>query len=202
MEVVKAPNVKWAQRKDRLLVTVECQNCKEPKLRIENDEKEGCGVLALSGEGTRDGKPCSYGLSLELFGELNKDESKVSVGDRKIVLVLLKSKSGPHWPRLLKAKGKAPQNIKVDWDLYMDSDEEEEQEKKSNFDIGTLDDFSVSGGPLLLSSARLLGLAKLTESLPRLGFTTKPQKFDDPLDKDVHTDSEDSDDEDLPDLVN
>ncbi|WZN66203.1 co-chaperone protein p23 [Chloropicon roscoffensis] len=169
-EVVTAPNVKWAQRKDRILLTIECENCEEPKLRIENvdDENDKFGKLSLAGQGTRNGKACAYDLNLEVFGELNKSDSKVSVSERKIVLVLLKSRSGPHWPRLLRAKGKSPANVKVDWDLYMDSDEEEEEEKKAQFDIGELDDFS---------------------------------KFDDPLDKDVHTDSDDSDDEDLPDLV-
>ena len=148
-EVVTAPNVKWAQRKDRVLLTIECENCEEPKLRIENvDDDENdkkFGVLSLAGQGTRNGKACAYDLNLEVFGELNKSESKVSVSERKIVLVLLKSRSGPHWPRLLRAKGKSPANVKVDWDLYMDSDEEEEEEKKAQFDIGELDDFSVSG---------------------------------------------------------
>ena len=148
---------------------MECHDCKEPKLSIDNDQADGFGIFTLSGEGKKDGESCTYDLKLELYGELNKDESKVSVGERKIVLVLLKSKVGPHWPRLLRQKGKSPPNIKVDWNLFMDEDEEEEEENKTNFDIGTLDDFS---------------------------------KFDDPLDKDIHTDSEDSDDEDLPDLVN
>jgi hypothetical protein len=170
MSVVTCPNVTWAQRKDRLFLTVECHGCKEPKLKIDNDPADAFGILTLSGQGKKgDGEACTYDLKLELFGELSKEESKVSIGERKIVLVLLKSKPGPHWPRLLRAKGKSPQNIKVDWNLFMDEDDEEEQQDKSNFDIGTLDDFS---------------------------------KFDDPLDKDVHTDSEDSDDEDLPDLVN
>mmetsp|Transcript_7447 Transcript_7447/g.13791 ORF Transcript_7447/g.13791 Transcript_7447/m.13791 type:complete len:179 (+) Transcript_7447:220-756(+) len=169
VRVIKNPNVKWAQRKDRVLLTVECQNCKEPKLDIDNDLADGYGIFTFAGEGVKDGEACTYDLRLDLYGELNKEESKVSVTDRKIVLVLLKSKSGPHWPRLLHAPGKSPPNIKVDWDLYMDEDDEEEEENKKNFDIGQLDDFS---------------------------------KFDDPLDKDIHTDSEDSDDEDLPDLVN
>jgi len=166
--VITNPNVKWAQRKDRLLLTVECQECREPKLGIDNDRADGFGMFTLSGEGRRGGEPCTYDLRLELHGELNKSESKVSVSDRKIVLVLLKSTAGSHWPRLLHAKGKTPPNIKVDWDLYMDEDEEEEEAQKKSFDIGDLDDFS---------------------------------KFDDPLDKDVHTDSDDSDAEDLPDLI-
>ena len=71
-EVVTAPNVKWAQRKDRILLTIECENCEEPKLRIENvdDENEKFGKLSLAGQGTRNGKACAYDLNLEVFGEL------------------------------------------------------------------------------------------------------------------------------------
>lgn len=134
----------WAQRKDRVFLTVECPGCKEPKLHIDNDPADSFGVFTFAGEGQKDGEKCTYQLRLELYGELDKAESKVSIGERKVVLVLLKSKAGPHWPRLLRAKGKSPPNVKVDWNLFMDEDEEEEEENKTNFDIGTLDDFSVS----------------------------------------------------------
>ncbi len=137
------PNVLWAQRKDKLLLTVECPKCAQPKLHIDNDQAENFGTLKLHAEGIRDGAACSYELELQLYGEVSKEESKVSVNDRNVVLVLLKSHPGPHWPRLLRAKGKAPRHVKVDWNLFKDEDEEEEDENKAAFDIGGLDDFSV-----------------------------------------------------------
>ena len=143
--VITAPNTTWAQRKDKLILTIECPNCKQPKLRIENDLADNFGILSLQAEGSRDGEKCEYDVKMELHGELNKEESKVSVTDRNIVLVLFKDKPGPYWPRLLHAKGKAPQHIKVDWNLYKDEDEEEEEENRGAFDVGALDDFSVSG---------------------------------------------------------
>ena len=51
---------------------------------------------------------------LELNGKINKEESKVAVNPRSIVLLLAKDGEG-YWPRLLRAPGKMPGNIKVDW---------------------------------------------------------------------------------------
>ncbi len=44
--------------------------------------------------------------------------------DRTVVLILAKKEEGPHWPRLLKAAGRAPSNVKVDWNRWVDEDEE------------------------------------------------------------------------------
>ena len=142
--VMNTPNVLWAQRKDKVLLSVEVSNSKQPKLQIDNDPADSFGKLSLSAESSKNEEVVPYELHMEFFGELNKDESKVSVTDRNIVLVLMKSTSGPHWPRLLHAKGKPPHNIKVDWNLYMDEDDEEEEGNQANFNLGDLDDFSVS----------------------------------------------------------
>lgn len=52
-------------------------------------------------------------LQLELYGKLKKEDSKIAVGARSIVLVIAKEESG-FWPRLTHATGKA-RNIKIDW---------------------------------------------------------------------------------------
>ena len=45
--------------------------------------------------------------------EVNKEESKVSINDRNIILVIIKADSAQeHWPRLLHGKGKVT-NIQV-----------------------------------------------------------------------------------------
>ena len=119
-------------------------------------------LATTQGVSEADGK--TYAVELELFGAINQEQSKTSAGGRTVVVVLAKHSVGPHWPRLLKAPGKPPKHVKVDWNLFMDEDDELEEAEKAQFNLGDLDDFS---------------------------------KFDDPLDKDVHSDSSDSDDEDL-----
>ena len=119
-------------------------------------------LATTQGVSEADGK--TYAVELELFGAIDQEQSKTSAGGRTVVVVLAKHSVGPHWPRLLKAPGKPPKHVKVDWNLFMDEDDELEEAEKAQFNLGDLDDFS---------------------------------KFDDPLDKDVHSDSSDSDDEDL-----
>lgn len=50
-------------------------------------------------------------------------ESKTKKGPRNTILLLVKAES-KWWPRLLKAAGKAPPYVKVDWDKWVDEDEE------------------------------------------------------------------------------
>jgi hypothetical protein len=47
------------------------------------------------------------------------------VTPRNICLVVMKTSPGPHWGKLLKAAGKPPHFVKVDWSKYKDEEEEE-----------------------------------------------------------------------------
>lgn len=42
-------------------------------------------------------------------------------------LVIAKAQSGAHWPRLLKAEGRPPTTVKVDWDKWKDQDDEDNE---------------------------------------------------------------------------
>jgi hypothetical protein len=35
------------------------------------------------------------------------------------------------WPRLLQAKGPAPRHLKVDWNMWVDEDEEDEKPQRA-----------------------------------------------------------------------
>lgn len=50
---------------------------------------------------------------------------QVAISARCISVVVARKEVGDHWPRLLKAPGKAPQWLKIDWDRWKDEDEEE-----------------------------------------------------------------------------
>ena len=58
-------------------------------------------------------------------------------------LVLAKDTSGPHWPRLLKQKGRPPKSVQLNWDLWKDEEDEEAETNKKEFNIGDLDDMHV-----------------------------------------------------------
>ena len=117
----RRPNVLWAERTDRVFVTIEVTDAKSPKVDIGAD-----GRLTFAG---CNGEGKLYELDLQLAGPVSSSESKVAVTPRHVVLVLQKSSPGPHWGRLLKAAGKAPHNVKVDWTKYVDEDDEAEASK-------------------------------------------------------------------------
>lgn len=51
-------------------------------------------------------------------------ESKINVGVRNIFCVVQKAEIG-WWKKLLKGEGKPPHYVKVDWDKWVDEDEDE-----------------------------------------------------------------------------
>lgn len=118
MDSVKSPNIKWAERKDKLFVTIELNDVKDPKIELTDDNR-------LVFTGAADNK--TYKLDLELFGECSKEESKWTLNTRNIFLKIQKKTSGPYWSYLNKDKKKY-NFIHVDWNLYIEEDEEDEQQ--------------------------------------------------------------------------
>lgn len=131
-EKTQFPILKWAQRKDRLFITINVVHSSKPSVDILEGKK-------LKYAGT-DGKT-QYAFEIELYDEVLKEESKYNLDARTIFLNLKKKTEGPYWPRLLKENLKY-QWIQVDWVYYVDEDEEEEA-KQPNFDgqdFGNLND--------------------------------------------------------------
>ena len=122
-EKTQFPILKWAQRKDRLFITINVVHSSKPSVDIVEGKK-------LKYAGT-DGKT-QYAFEIELYDEVLKEESKYNLDARTIFLNLKKKTEGPYWPRLLKENLKY-QWIQVDWVYYVDEDEEEEA-KQPNFD--------------------------------------------------------------------
>ena len=110
------PIIKWAQRKDRLFITINVVHSKKPILDLTDGKK-------LKYQGTDGSK--NYSFDIELYDEIVKDESKYTLDSRNIFLNLKKKNSGPYWPRLLKDEKKYHW-IEVDWMYYAEEDEEDE----------------------------------------------------------------------------
>lgn len=117
------PQLKWAQRKDRIYITFNLIEIKNPLIDLVDNK-----ILKFSGED----KENSYDLQLELYEEISKEESKYVFATRNIFLNLKKKETGPYWPRLQKSSGKF-NFINIDWNLYVDEDEEKESNLQPNF---------------------------------------------------------------------
>lgn len=110
------PEVKWAQRPDVVYLTVMLPDAKDPKVNL--DPEGVFNFSATAGAGDR-----LYELKLELQDKVNVEESKISTGVRSIFCVLQKAEP-KWWTKLLRGDGKAPHYVKVDWDKWVDEDDE------------------------------------------------------------------------------
>ena len=110
------PMLKWAQRKDRLFITISVVHTKKPIV----DLTDGKRIKYQGTDGT-----VNYAFDIELYDEISKEESKYTLETRNIFLNLKKKTSGPYWPRLLKDEKKYHW-IEVDWAYFADEDEEDE----------------------------------------------------------------------------
>ena len=91
------PNIQWAQRKDRLYLTVDLQNAKEPTIKLDNGQDGKHGHVSFKGKAqshATGAEPHDYEAELDLYGALNSEESKISVSDRSVVLVIAKQEPG------------------------------------------------------------------------------------------------------------
>ena len=96
------PNVQWAQRSDRVYLTIDLQDTADskPEISLSNDAEGKHGHLSFKGKGQSHATGSdahNYALELDLYGPINVEESKVRVTGRGIVLVIQKQeKSGQH----------------------------------------------------------------------------------------------------------
>ncbi|GJV31671.1 HSP20-like chaperone, partial [Tanacetum coccineum] len=113
------PTLKWAQRADVIFITIDLPDAKDVKLKLEPE-----GKLYFSVRAGADNIP--YEIDVNLHDKVDVNESKSGVGSRNIIY-LIKKKESKWWTRLLKQEGKTPAFVKVDWDKWVDEDEQDEK---------------------------------------------------------------------------
>ncbi|XP_039020283.1 uncharacterized protein OsI_027940-like isoform X2 [Hibiscus syriacus] len=128
------PEVKWAQRADKVFITVQLSDSKDANVNLEPE-----GVFSFSG--TAGTGNTHYELKLNLYDKVIVEESKINVGVRSIFCILEKAEK-VWWKKLLRGDGKAPHYVKVDWDKWVDEDEDK---GAGDLDLGGMD-FSNFGG--------------------------------------------------------
>jgi prostaglandin-E synthase len=124
------PEIKWAQRKDRLLLTVDLHDASDVKVSFENAD-------TLRFRGISDGT--TYESDLHFYDAIDADASTYKILPRAIQINVMKKKEGDSadnsdrggetfWPRLLKNKAmeKNKYELTVDWNRWVDEDGEDE----------------------------------------------------------------------------
>merc|ERR1712065_42703 len=127
-ETVHAP-IKWAQRKDRVFVTLGVQDVTGETISLTETK--------LSFSGT-DGSGVGYATDIEFFEEIDAAASSYVVRPRAVEFLIMKKEQeedAEHWPRLTKAKIKAPW-LACDWSKDVDPDEEDQADDSGLGDFG------------------------------------------------------------------
>jgi prostaglandin-E synthase len=122
-KTVTTPQIKWAQRKDKLFVTIDVVEVKNPQIDIIDGR-----LLKFQGSDSNH----TYDFEIELYDEVLKEESKFSLDSRNIFLNIKKKTKSTYWPRLQKESGKLNW-VGIDWKYYIDEDDEDEDSAGPNF---------------------------------------------------------------------
>jgi len=114
------PSVVWAQRSEKLYVTINIEDCKDVSVKFEHSAVHFCG---------KSGQKVDYDFKLEFYKEIDAEKSKYGVLSRHIPMVIFKKEGGPYWPRLLKDSAKMHW-LKTDFDKWRDEDDSDIDESK------------------------------------------------------------------------
>ncbi|OLL23753.1 Protein wos2 [Neolecta irregularis DAH-3] len=144
------PEVLWAQRssandseKNVVYLTINVADLQKPKIDVTSTSVSVRG-FDVSGSNEVD-------ITLELYGEIDETQTKISATARNIFLVLRKKELVEEfWPRLVKGS-KKEHFIKTDFDKWVDQDEQEDEEDISakfggGMDFGNMDFSSMGAG--------------------------------------------------------
>jgi len=116
-KIPKTPQVRWAQRKDKLILKVEVEAPKNTLVDIV-DEK----ILTIN---SANHKNEEYSIRLDLTNAVTKKGIQVLDRQRYIEIDIKKKEVGPYWNRLIVTKSSF---IKVDWESWKQEEEEEEED--------------------------------------------------------------------------
>ncbi|XP_051118881.1 uncharacterized protein Os08g0359500-like [Andrographis paniculata] len=168
------PEVKWAEREDKVYLTVLLPDAKNPKVNVDPD-----GTFTFSASAGTENN--TYELKLELLDKVNVEESKINIGVRNIFCVLEKAEK-KWWTKLLRGDGKAPHYVKVDWDKW--ADEDDDTGGPANFDMDGMD-FSKFGDMGGLGAMGGLGGMGAMGGLGGMGDDAGDDDFEDSDDEEV-----------------
>ncbi|KAB1223355.1 hypothetical protein CJ030_MR2G028950 [Morella rubra] len=146
LTVVAIRRVLWAQRSDKVYLTVVLPDAKDVSVKCESQ-----GLFSFSAQGLR-GE--SIDFSLKLHGSIVPEGCRTKVGLRNILCSIQKEQKA-WWKRLLKSEEKPAPYLKVDWNKWCDEDEEESTSDLASDDdetayVGQDDGSGDDGGMLYL----------------------------------------------------
>eukprot|EP00993_Chasmostoma_nieuportense_P003432 NODE_4149_length_834_cov_48.407355_g3991_i0.p1 GENE.NODE_4149_length_834_cov_48.407355_g3991_i0~~NODE_4149_length_834_cov_48.407355_g3991_i0.p1 ORF type:complete len:187 (-),score=57.84 NODE_4149_length_834_cov_48.407355_g3991_i0:218-778(-) len=131
------PPCKWAQRQDKIFLTIELADAKDVKVDFESKSaKFAASGRTSSSEG-------DFAHTFNFFGEINTEESTFKALAREIKLQIIKKEPG-FWDRLTEEPSKHSKNfLSCDWDLWKDEDDADDN---PDFGMGDMGGMGGMGG--------------------------------------------------------
>ncbi|CAG9582805.1 conserved hypothetical protein [Leishmania major strain Friedlin] len=171
--------IKWAERKDRLFITVEASTPTDVQVNFQ--EK----TVSISGNGiTANGsQPHALKDELHLLNEIVPEQSTFKVLGMAIQICAIKKEQG-YWNRLVDEPTKATKSwLSADWNLWKDEDDEaEEMAAASNF--GGYGDMGGMGGMDMASMMGGMGGMDMESMMASMGKGAGVDSDDEELDDD------------------
>lgn len=84
--MVRTPTVLWAQRRDRVFLTIDLANVESPKVNLKDE-----GTLSFTAVAGAAEEKHEYAVELEFMHPVNAKDSKISVGPRNVVVMVMKT---------------------------------------------------------------------------------------------------------------
>jgi len=131
------PFIYWAQSNELIFIKLELSDIDDKNVNINSD--------SISAQFLSKQKETIYEFKLNLYSDINNEESKYLYNDRCINIILKKTETG-YWDRLAKDKNELKMHIKVNWDLWQDEDEEGVDENMPNMDYESMMQQMMGGG--------------------------------------------------------
>lgn len=131
------PTFRWAENKDEIWVTIQINDAKDVSVTFE-DEK-----FIFDGKADKD-----YHLELPLFKKINPIASTYGVKDRGVELRIIKADDtkDSFWGKLTTEHQRYKLHCKVDWDLWVDEDEDQDKAPDADFGMGGMGGMPGMGG--------------------------------------------------------
>lgn len=113
---------KWAQRGDKIFLTIQIQDCKQPDIKFDKDK------LVFKGKSDsiqKDADHAEHELTVEFYKSIKPDDSKHCVNAREVQFTIMKEEV-EWWPRLLK-DSKKQHWLKIDFLRWKDEDDTDDE---------------------------------------------------------------------------
>ena len=158
------PSVIWFQTKNEVFFNIELQNIKDDKIII---NEHNFSIVAISDNN-------KYEMNFYFFDLVDAEKSNISIQEKYIKINLVKKEENK-WTHLTKDKYSYKNNIKVNWNSWVDEDAEDEPEENpmGGFDMQKMMASMGGGGGGMPDFSSMMGGGGGMEGMPDFSEDTE-----------------------------